>query len=65
MRPEVACSRRCGTVAPDAETALATQWEHIPMSYWVCPVCQARDVAALAESAAQELARIRAMYRQG
>ncbi|TAK27236.1 MAG: hypothetical protein EPO40_16565 [Myxococcaceae bacterium] len=44
MRPPVACSRRCGATAPDAETALAALWEHLPPSYWLCPACEAGDV---------------------
>lgn len=47
MRPEVTCARRCGAVAPDAETALATRWEHIAPSYWLCPACDARDGEAI------------------
>ncbi len=49
MRPEVTCSRRCGTVAPDAETALSLRWEHLPPSYWLCPACDAREAAAAEE----------------
>jgi hypothetical protein len=49
VRPEVACSRRCGTVAPDAETALALGWEHLPPNYWICPLCDAREAAATEE----------------
>lgn len=49
MRPEVACSRRCGAVAPDAETALSLRWEHLPPNYWICPACDARETAAAEE----------------
>ncbi len=49
MRPEVACSRRCGAVAPDAETALSLRWEHIPPDWWGCAECEARDAAAVEE----------------
>ena len=46
MRPTVACSRRCGTTAPDAETALSLGWEHLPPDWWVCAECEAREAAA-------------------
>lgn len=49
MRPEVACSRRCGTVAPDAEAAFSPRWEHLPPNYWICPACDAREAAAVDE----------------
>lgn len=49
MRPAVTCARRCGAVAPDAETALALRWEHPCEGYWICPACDALDGGATAE----------------
>ena len=48
MRPAVTCARRCGATAPDAETALALLWEHLPPDWWVCVECEAREAAMLA-----------------
>ena len=49
MRPPIHRARRCGTTAPDAETALAAGWEHLPPDWWVCPACDAREAAATDE----------------
>ena len=59
MRPPIHRARRCGTTAPDAETALAAGWEHLPPDWWVCPACEARDAAAsvTAPDAARERGR--------
>ena len=44
----VTCSRpSCGAAADDAETALSLRWQHPREGYWICPVCNALDGAAL------------------